>query len=249
MKGRINMEEDKIKRFSIYRIIEHWIHAFLFTILVLTGLSQKFYYLNISESLIFHLGGIDYVRLIHRYVGMIFAFLTIIHSAAALVGILSGRWQASMRIGIKDFYDLIHNIKYYAGIEKCPAYCDRYSYRQKFEYWAVLTSAFIMTVTGFMLWFPVSFTKLLPGEFIPPAHVMHTSQGIVVFVIIALWHIYNSIFSPNIFPIDPVIFTGYISRERMMLEHPLELARMESKEVEEILEECREIENRTLEEV
>lgn len=242
--------EERIKRFSIYRIIEHWLHSLIFSILVLTGLSQKFYYLDISECLIFHLGGIDYVRLIHRYTGMVFAIFTILHTTVAVAGVLSGRWKASMIISKKDFGDLIHNIKYYMGAERCPASCDRYSYRQKFDYWAVLTSAFIMAITGFMLWFPVHFTRFLPGEFIPAAHVMHTSQGIVIFVIIALWHIYNSIFSPNIFPIDPVIFTGYITRERMMLEHPLELARIEEKDKEEILEECMEIEHhRTLEEV
>ncbi len=241
--------EEKIKRFSGYRIIEHWLHAIIFTILVLTGLSQKFYYLDISESLIFHLGGIDYVRLIHRYAGMVFAVLTISHTVIAVAGVLSGKWKASMIISTKDLNDLIHNIKYYMGMEKCPAHCDRYNYKQKFDYWAVLISAYIMAITGFLLWFPVFFTRFLPGEFIPAAHVMHTSQGIVIFIIIALWHIYNSIFSPNIFPIDSVIFTGYISKERMMMEHPLELARIEGREVEDVLSECRELEHKVLEEL
>jgi len=35
------------------------------------------------------------------------------------------------------------------------------------------------------------------------------------------------VFSPEVFPLDTCIFTGYISRERMVREHPLELARIE----------------------
>jgi len=243
------MEDIRIRRFSTLRIIEHWFHAIVFSVLVITGLTQKFYYLDISEYIIFHLGGIDYLRLIHRYTGLVFALMTFVHIFVALFGILSGRWGVTMKIEPKDFRDLIQNIKYYLGMEQYPAPCDRYSYRQKFEYWGVLTSAFIMIGTGLMLWFPIFFTRFLPGEFIPASQVMHANQGIVVFVIIALWHVYNSIFNPNIFPIDKTIFTGYISRERMLYEHPIELARIEGKELEEILREQRDLQyERILEE-
>ncbi len=237
------MEETRIRRFSILRIVEHWTHALLFLILIITGLSQKFYYLEISEYIIFHMGGIDYVRLTHRYTGLAFAILTIMHSAVAVAGIISGKWRASMIITVKDIKDAIQNIKFYLGIERYPSLCDRYSYRHKFEYWAVLTSTFIMTATGLMLWFPTIFTRYLPGEFIPASQVMHSKQGIVIFIIIAIWHIYNSIFNPNIFPLDKTIFTGYISRTRMLQEHPIELARIEGKKIENILSEQKDMEH------
>lgn len=244
------MEEIRIKRFSVFRIVEHWVYALIFLLLVITGLSQKFYYLDISEYIIFHIGGIDYVRLIHRYAGLAFAITTITHSIIAIGAIITGRWRASMIITTRDIKDAIHNIKYYMGTERYPAPCDRYNYRQKFEYWGVLMSAFIMTVTGLILWFPVFFTRFLSGEFIPASQVMHANQGIIVFIIIALWHIYNSIFSPNIFPLDRAIFTGYISRDMMLQEHPIELARIEGKSIEEILEEQRDREHhRALEQV
>ena len=40
--------------------------------------------------------------------------------------------------------------------------------------------------------------------------------------VVVVWHIYNSVFSPEVFPIDRCMFSGRISRERMMHEHPLE---------------------------
>ncbi|MCL4490803.1 MAG: cytochrome b/b6 domain-containing protein [Nitrospirae bacterium] len=235
-------DNNKIRRFSAFRIAEHWVFMITFSILVITGLSQKFYSLDLSMWLIFHLGGIDYVRLIHRYTGIIFLIATSMHVITGIIGIAFRRWQPSMVINKKDFSDAVHNIKYYLGMEDHPAICDRYGYRQKFEYWGVLIGSIIMVFSGLILWFPVSVTRFLPGEIIPAAKVLHTNQALLIFAVIALWHIYNSIFSPEIFPLDKGIFTGTISRERMALEHPVELARIENKPVEEILSAHRETE-------
>lgn len=214
-----------------------------FIVLVVTGLSQKFHSLDISLWLIFHLGGIDYVRLIHRYAGMVFLGVTALHIITGIVCIAAKKWPPSMVINKKDFSDAIHNIRYYLGVETQPAICDRYSYKQKFEYWGVLISSVVMVFSGIILWFPVFLTQFLPGEIIPAAKVIHTNQGFLMFLIIALWHIYNSIFSPDVFPLDKSIFTGYISQERMALEHPIELARIENKPVEEIISAHREMEH------
>ena len=39
---------------------------------------------------------------------------------------------------------------------------------------------------------------------------------------IVIWHWYNAHFNPHVFPFNPTIFTGKISKERMLREHPLE---------------------------
>lgn len=216
-----------VRRFSQYRVVEHWLHAVIFILLVITGISQKFYTYDLSQWLVFHLGGIDAVRLIHRVAGVIFIILCIQHLVIAAVGIIRLRWQASMIIQMKDVQDAVTNLKYYFGIKNHPAACDRYDYKQKFDYWGVLVSNLIMIVTGLVLWFPITTSRYLYGEFIPAANVIHTNQSLLVVLIIAIWHIYNSIFSPEIFPFDTSILTGYLPKERMVREHPLELARME----------------------
>ena len=75
----------KIRRFSNYRIIEHQLNMTAFAILVITGLSQKFHGYNLSQWIIINLGGVDAVRLIHRYSGVCFAVLTIGHIIVASV--------------------------------------------------------------------------------------------------------------------------------------------------------------------
>jgi formate dehydrogenase subunit gamma len=230
MKGEDDMAssafsaEDRVKRFSPARILEHWVHVLFFCVLVCTGLTQRFYSLDISQWIILHLGGIDAVRLFHRFAGVIFSLGVGAHLLIAAVGIVYKKWQPSMVITKKDFTDVILNVRYYLGLEKSPTRGGRYTYKQKFEYWGILTGVLLMMLTGAILWFPTVATKFMPGEIIPAAKVLHTNEALVVFLIIAIWHIYNAIFSPEVFPLDTSIFTGYISKERMLREHPEELA-------------------------
>lgn len=219
--------DSRIRRFSPYRIIEHWMHALVFITLVITGLSQKFNTSDLSQWIVIRLGGIDMVRLLHRTAGLALIILFVQHVFIAATGIIRLRWQASMIIHMKDYQDAVANLKYYFGLISHPASCDRYDYKQKFDYWGVLISNFIMILSGLILWFPITTTRFFYGEFIPAANVIHTNQSLLVILIIVIWHIYNSIFSPEIFPLDTSILTGYISRERMVHEHPVELARRE----------------------
>jgi len=205
-----------------------------FSVLVITGLSQKFYTLDVSWWLILHLGGIDTVRLVHRYTGVVFSLAVAAHVLIAILGLSVKKWQPSMVITKNDFLNAAHNIRYYLGKEPYPAAGDRYSYTQKFEYWGILTGGFLMIATGAALWKPLFFTRFMTGEIIPAAKVLHTNEALVIFLIIALWHIYNAVFSPEVFPLNMSIFTGSISRERMIHEHILELARIEGTTPEEI---------------
>ena len=234
MVRRAVIREEKVKRFSPARSLEHLVHVATFIVLVCTGLSQRFYSLDVSQWIILHLGGIDSVRLIHRFAGVVFSLELITHLTVAAIGIVYKKWQPSMVITKKDFTDVVHNIRYYLGMENFPVRGGRYTYKQKFEYWGILTGVFLMMVTGIILWFPAAVTKFLPGEIIPAAKVLHTNEAFVVFLIIAIWHVYNAIFSPEVFPLDTSIFTGYISKSRMIREHPDELAEMEGKPLKDM---------------
>jgi cytochrome b subunit of formate dehydrogenase len=161
------------------------------------------------------MGGIDNVRWIHRYAGIFFSLGLILNVVVAVAGVVRGRWTPSMFITRKDFTDAVVNMKYYFGLDDHPAKCDRYDYMEKFEYWTILMGGFLMILTGAVLWFPILITRILPGEIIPAAKALHSNEALLIFLINALWHIINAVFSPEAFPLDTSIFTGYISRERM----------------------------------
>ena len=216
-----------VKRFSRARVIEHWLHIVGFFSLALTGLSQRFYDLDISREFILLAGGIDSVRLFHRWVGVLYAVILVVHIAAAALGLALRKWQPTMLVLRGDFENAARNVRYYVGLTDEPAQCGRYTYKQKFVYWLTLTGSAIMLLTGLVLWFPTVAADFLPGQVIPAAKVMHSSHALLIFLLIALWHMYDSVFSPDVFPLDKSIFTGYISRVRMRLEHPLEYEAVE----------------------
>ena len=234
MSGDTRRKGTRIRRFSTYRILEHWGIILSTMILFATGLCQRFWNLEFSQWFILKLGGIDNVRLIHRYAGLLFSLELLASVLVGMLGVIRGKWQPSMFITKKDYEDAVHNIRYYFGFENQPAKCDRYDYMEKFEYWTILVGGILMIMTGVILWTPTFVTRILPGEIIPAAKALHSNEAMLIFLINAVWHIYNSIFSPEAFPLDTSIFTGYISRERMIREHPLELARMEGVSPEEL---------------
>jgi len=155
-----------------------------------------------------------------------FTVFAMVHISIALFMVLTRRSRPSMIASRKDFQDAITQLRYYLRISDKPARFDRFDYRQKFEYWGMVLGGMLMIATGFMLLYPVIVTRLLPGEFIPVARVAHSNEGLLAFLIVIIWHIFNAHLSPEVFPFDPSIFTGKVSREYMEKEHPLEYARI-----------------------
>ncbi len=84
-----------------------------------------------------------------------------------------------------------------------------------------------MVLSGFILWFPVTAARFLPGQGIALAASLHSQHALVLFVLVAVWHVYDSVFSPDVFPLNTSIFTGSMSRKRMRALHPRELQRLD----------------------
>ena len=227
--------KDDIIRFGPRDRIEHLLVMLLFFLLALTGLPQKFHDAAISKTIVDALGGIAQVRFLHRAAGVLFAIMTLIHLVTVLGRVLTGRSSLAMVPGAKDFRDVVTTLRYYLRISDTRAQFDRFDYKEKFEYWGIVFGGIIMITTGFALLYPIEATRFLPGQIIPAAKVAHGSEGLMAFLVVILWHLYNVVFAPEVFPGSKTIFTGKISRERMRHEHPLEYARMFPEEANEIL--------------
>ena len=220
-----------VTRFSVLERFEHFSVMTLFAVLALTGFPQKFYDHRWAQVLTGWLGGVDTARWFHRAAGIAFGALLVLHLVRLVYSVVRGTTLLSMVPTRQDFADAVQTIRYYLRLTDTPAKFDRFDYRQKFEYWGLILGSFIVVGTGLVLLFPIQTALLLPGQVIPAAYVAHSQEGLMAFLVVIVWHIYNAHLSPDVFPFDTSIFTGEISVERMHHEHPLELERIEKTDV------------------
>ncbi|HET8678508.1 MAG TPA: cytochrome b/b6 domain-containing protein [bacterium] len=208
-----------VERFSMAQRVEHFLLLLSFNVLALTGLPQKYASTGWGERLISALGGIDQTRLIHRTAAVILMAQGFYH----LVAVLATRRRAvrrhDMRVSLQDVRGMIADIRYLAGRGRDRPRFGRFDYRQKLEYWAVIWGTVIMAATGLIMWFPIVVTQWLPGIIIPAARVAHGGEALLALFAVIIWHFYNAHFRPDIFPMDPAMFTGTIPVERLEHEH------------------------------
>jgi formate dehydrogenase gamma subunit len=213
-------------RFTKRQRLEHFIVMTTFILLAVTGFPQKFFETGWARGIVNLIGGLDHLRFVHRVSGILFSLFTLWHIGVSVILSLERRMKLTMLPNKKDFTDAVQQLRYDLGlVESQPAF-DRFDYRQKFEYWGLVLGGLVMISTGLVLYFPMLVTRFLPGELIPMSKVAHSNEGLMAFLVVITWHIYNAHLAPGIFPFDPAIFTGKISKERLRHEHRLEYARL-----------------------
>ena len=217
---------ETVIRFSRRTRVEHVAVMGLFLALAVTGFPQKFYPAPGTRWFVDALGGIDAVRWLHRASGVLFAVLFVVHVVGAVWPTLRRKAALSLVPDAKDFRDAAATLRYQLGTAPKPPAFDRFDYRQKFEYWGLLLGGSVMVATGFLLLFPLLATAVLGGQFVPAAKVAHSNEGLMAFLVVLTWHIFNAHLSPEAFPGDTTIFTGRIDKERLRHEHALEYARL-----------------------
>jgi len=210
-------------RFDVGRRLEHALLLLTFTTLAVTGLAQKFATSGIGGLVLRLLGGIELARQIHRLAAVALMVESIYHILTILYHVLVLRTPFSMLPVVEDFKHLIQDVLFALGRREHRARYGRYSYAEKVEYLAVVWGTVIMGITGFMMWNPIVTVRSLPGEAIPAAKAAHGGEAILAVLAILLWHFYHV----HVRHLNKSMFTGRLTREEMLHEHPAELAEIE----------------------
>ncbi|MHC5011971.1 MAG: cytochrome c3 family protein [Planctomycetota bacterium] len=214
---------------ATYRVI-HFMVVFSFLLLALTGLPLRYSDRDWSKVIFDILGGPESVRFLHRVGGaMTFTYfgVYIVHIMRRLFRGERGLFRGpnSMVPRWKDVQDIKGNFRWFFKGGKQPKF-DRWTYWEKFDFWAEVWGVGFIGITGLIMWFPVAFTKILPGWAINLAHVLHSYEALLATSFIFTMHFFHANLRPGKFPLDPLFLTGRISEEELKAERPLEYERM-----------------------
>jgi formate dehydrogenase gamma subunit len=211
-------------RFSVFYRIEHWVLTISFGLLAITGLIQQNVDSGLSIWIIDLLGGIEMVRLLHRIAAIVLMFETIYHIGHVGYRVFVLRKRMSMLPGLEDLRNAIQTLRYNLGLDKRRPHQGFYTFEEKLEYWAVVWGTIVMGVTGFMLWNPIATTSILPGSLVPAAKIAHGLEALLAVVAILIWHMYHV----HLRHFNKSIFTGKLTEEEMLDEHPQTLSEIKS---------------------
>jgi cytochrome b subunit of formate dehydrogenase len=228
---RVPLAVDK-REFVRFTRRDRALHACMivsFLSLALTGMSLKFSYTAWASKLSHILGGFQTAGFIHRCAAVIMFGTFIVH-LADLVQLKKnkyGSWRNlllgpnSMIPNGQDAREFLATMKWFVGLGPRPQY-GRWTYWEKFDYFAVFWGIFIIGATGLTLWFPVLFTRLLPGWFLNVATIIHSDEALLATGFIFTVHFFNTHLRPEKFPMDTTVFTGRMKLAELKRDKPRE---------------------------
>ena len=197
--------------------------------LAITGMTLKFSYTGWAWAISRVLGGFEAAGFIHR----VCAVITFTYFGIHLWDMARRKREArvswwkfitgagGMLPSLEDGREFLQSVKWFLGRGGRPAY-GRWTYWEKFDYFAVFWGVAIIGLTGLLLWFPTFFTRILPGWLLNVATIVHSDEALLAVGFIFTVHFFNTHFRPEKFPMDTVIFTGTVPLEEFKKDRPRE---------------------------
>ncbi|UCG32030.1 MAG: cytochrome c3 family protein [Phycisphaerales bacterium] len=231
-------------RFRRIHRVTHALVIISFMGLTFTGIPLKFSDQPWALMLATALGGGNVMGIFHRCFAIIMLIYVVIHLGVVI------RWARGQRkagrkgwlfgpdsllpVG-KDLRDLGGMFRWFLGRGVMPKF-DRWTYWEKFDYWADAVGTIIIGGSGLILAFPIAASMILPGWFFNVAMIVHGYEALLAVGFIFTMHFFNAHLRVEKFPTDTVIFSGLLSEAEMRAERPLQFERLQREgELDELL--------------
>jgi thiosulfate reductase cytochrome b subunit len=199
--------------------------------LVLTGTTVLFAHTAWAKVVAAIFGGPKVAAVVHRTAAAVMLGIFFVHLVALAVRIVprlgSFRWFGPISLvpNWQDLKDIVSMFRWFFGRIPRPVF-DRWTYWEKFDYWAVFWGMAIIGGSGMMLAFPAITASFLPGWMFNVATIVHGEEAILAAVFLFTVHFFNNHFRPDKFPLDIVMFTGAVPLDEFKREHALEYKRL-----------------------
>jgi cytochrome b subunit of formate dehydrogenase len=218
-------------RFSLAQRLLHGLLIVSFLGLAITGMPLHFNQSGWAFWLAHTIGGFGVMGFFHRTCAVLLSCCFLIHVAQLghrlfLKGELEILWGPDSLVPQpRDAVDLFLHVRWFFGLGPRPRF-GRFTYWEKFDYFAVFWGMAIIGASGYILWFHAFFSRVLPGWVFNVTNLIHGEEALLAVGFIFTIHFFNSHLRPEKFPMDLVIFTGRVSEHELKEERPDEWERL-----------------------
>jgi formate dehydrogenase gamma subunit len=215
-------QERTFPRFSLSQRWEHAILLLSGLVLLLTGLPQKYREFSISQDLLSTPDRVELIRQIHHFAAVVLALEAVYHFGRIIYLMAKRRLPGDLLPTWQDVRDAGQMLQYLLFLRSDKPKFGRYNFEQKVTYWFLFFGVLIMGISGLIIWFPIQFTKFLPGGVVPAAKLAHSTEAVVAAIFIIVWHVYHV----HLERTNMSMFTGRLSEDEMRTFHEKEYERL-----------------------
>ena len=222
-----------LKRFTRTQMMFHFGLIITFMLLSVTGLAWMYIETSWGQLLAAPFGGYTGALYVHKITGLILLVLFGIHIIYTLWNIDWKHFPSSLLgpdtliFQWRDVKGFVARLGWIFGLSKQPRF-DRWSWWEKFDYWAVWWGLMIVGITGLMLYNPVLTSEYMPGWLLNIALWVHRIEAILAMAHIFSIHFFIEHWRPHSFPFNASMFEGSVDLEHLRKEHPAWVERLEA---------------------
>lgn len=220
-----------IRRFTGLDRLTHLFLILTFMVLAFTGAAQALMHTDWGRQLLWLLGGYEQIKAVHVATGWAMSIGFVVYIVLAL-GRVDWRHPGKSLLGpdslmpkVRDFKEFGQRFLWFLGLARAPRF-ERWTYLEKFDFWAVFWGVPLLFITGLMLIYPVETSRLLPGWTLNVAAVLHRAEAILAVGYIVLIHLVFGHFRRSTFPLNDAMFSGSVPMGRLEEEKPDWVARL-----------------------
>lgn len=223
----------RIKRFNVIDRGFHLSLMITFLLQTATGFSRLYIGTLWGRKVNAVVGGYEGSLAIHKWVGVAMIVGFILHSIYLLIRI---DWRTPLKSffgedslvpNLTDLKQFGRQVRWFFGLGPRPRF-NRWTYWEKFDYWAVYWGLPLLAVTGLMLMYPLTTCRLLPGWSLNIAALFHRAEAILAVTYIFIVHFFVGHLRPSSFPMNEAMFAGTVPLEEALEEKPAWVARLRS---------------------
>jgi cytochrome b subunit of formate dehydrogenase len=222
----------RILRFNIFDRLFHLFIMVTFLIQAATGLGRLVHHTSWGKNLTNFFGGYDSATTIHNRVGLLMLLGFGVHIVYILMKVEWKAWRQSLFHpdslvpNLQDVKHMGQRFRWFLGLGPPPQF-DRWTYWEKFDYWAVFWGLPLLGVTGLMLMYPLATARLLPGWVLNVLLLLHRAEALLAMLYIFIIHFTIGHLRHGMFPMNECMFAGSVELEKERHEKAAWIARLE----------------------